>query len=72
LVRKAPLEASQALREMGLDLAIVKRGPEGVLARTSAGVAESPPIQVDVLNGLGAGDAFGGAMCQALLSGWDA
>jgi 5-dehydro-2-deoxygluconokinase len=67
-----PLEASEALLEMGLDLAIVKRGPEGVLARTSAGVAESPPIRVDVLNGLGAGDAFGGALCHALLSGWDA
>ena len=67
-----PLEASEALLEMGIDLAIVKRGPEGVLARTSAGVAESLPIQVDVLNGLGAGDAFGGALCHALLSEWDA
>jgi 5-dehydro-2-deoxygluconokinase len=67
-----PIEASDALLEMGLDLAIVKRGPEGVLARTSAGVTESSPIQVDVLNGLGAGDAFGGALCHALLSGWDA
>jgi 5-dehydro-2-deoxygluconokinase len=67
-----PLEASEALLEMGIDLAIVKRGPEGVLARTGAGVAESPPIQVDVLNGLGAGDAFGGALCHALLSEWDA
>lgn len=67
-----PIEASEALLEMGPDLAIVKRGPEGVLARTSAGFADSPPIQVDVMNGLGAGDAFGGALCHALLSGWDA
>ncbi len=67
-----PFEASEALLEMGLDLAIVKRGAEGVLARTSAGVSEAPPIQVDVVNGLGAGDAFGGALCHALLSGWDA
>lgn len=67
-----PFEASEALLEMGLDLAIVKRGPDGVLARTRDGVSEAPPIQVDVVNGLGAGDAFGGALCHAFLSGWDA
>jgi 5-dehydro-2-deoxygluconokinase len=25
---------------------------------------------VDVVNGLGAGDAFGGALCHGLLAGW--
>ena len=30
-----------------------------------------PPIEVEVVNGLGAGDAFGGALCHGLLSGWD-
>jgi 5-dehydro-2-deoxygluconokinase len=30
-----------------------------------------PPAPVDVVNGLGAGDAFGGALCHSLLSGWD-
>jgi 5-dehydro-2-deoxygluconokinase len=30
-----------------------------------------PPVPVEVVNGLGAGDAFGGALCHALLSGWD-
>ena len=29
------------------------------------------PVPVDVLNGLGAGDAFGGALCHGLLAGWD-
>ena len=66
-----PHEASAALLDLGLELAIVKRGPNGVLARTAEGVAEAPPIEVDVVNGLGAGDAFGGALCHALLSGWD-
>ncbi len=66
-----PHEASAALLDLGLKLAIVKRGPEGVLARTAGGVAEAPPIEVDVVNGLGAGDAFGGALGHALLSGWD-
>lgn len=28
-------------------------------------------MPVDVVNGLGAGDAFGGALCHGLLSGWD-
>ena len=64
-------EASAALLDLGLKLAIVKRGPDGVLARTAEGVAEAPPIEVDVVNGLGAGDAFGGALCHALLCGWD-
>jgi 5-dehydro-2-deoxygluconokinase len=32
---------------------------------------EVPPVPVDVVNGLGAGDAFGGALCHGLLSGWD-
>jgi 5-dehydro-2-deoxygluconokinase len=66
-----PHEASAALLDLRLELAIVKRGPNGVLARTAEGVAEAPPIEVDVVNGLGAGDAFGGALCHALLSGWD-
>lgn len=66
-----PHEASAALLDLGLELAIVKRGPDGVLARSAEGLAEAPPIEVDVVNGLGAGDAFGGALCHALLLGWD-
>ncbi|MEA2248921.1 MAG: 5-dehydro-2-deoxygluconokinase, partial [Solirubrobacteraceae bacterium] len=30
-----------------------------------------PPVPVEVVNGLGAGDAFGGALCHGLLAGWD-
>jgi len=29
-----------------------------------------PPVPVSVLNGLGAGDGFGGALCHGLLAGW--
>ena len=29
------------------------------------------PVQITVANGLGAGDAFGGALCHGLLEGWD-
>lgn len=66
-----PHGASAALLELGVELAIVKQGPRGVLARTADGVVEVPPIEVEVVNGLGAGDAFGGALCHALISGWD-
>jgi 5-dehydro-2-deoxygluconokinase len=34
-------------------------------------VSTVPPVPVDVVNGLGAGDAFGGALCHGLLAGWD-
>jgi len=66
-----PHEASETLLDLGLELAIVKRGPKGVFARTKEGVAEVPPIEVEVVNGLGAGDAFGGALCHGLLLGWE-
>jgi 5-dehydro-2-deoxygluconokinase len=68
---REPLAAARALLDLGLELAIVKRGPKGVLAATRDGVVESPPVEVEVVNGLGAGDAFGGAVCHGLLSGWD-
>jgi 5-dehydro-2-deoxygluconokinase len=29
-----------------------------------------PPTPVTVVNGLGAGDGFGGALCHGLLEGW--
>ncbi|HSK56315.1 MAG TPA: 5-dehydro-2-deoxygluconokinase [Jiangellales bacterium] len=65
-----PDRAADALLERGVELAIVKQGPKGVLARTSDERVEVPPFPVDVVNGLGAGDAFGGALCHGLLSSW--
>jgi 5-dehydro-2-deoxygluconokinase len=65
-----PEEAAAALLDLGVELAIVKRGPEGVLARTRTETVEVPPVPVDVVNGLGAGDAFGGALVHGLLHGW--
>jgi len=69
---REPRAAAAALREFGADLAIVKQGPKGVLAVDGAGAIEVPPVPVEVVNGLGAGDAFGGALCHGLLRGWDA
>jgi len=65
-----PLRAADALLERGIELAIVKQGPKGVLAKTRAETVEVPPYFVDVVNGLGAGDSFGGALCYGLLQGW--
>ena len=53
------------------DLAIVKQGPKGVLAATAEERIEVAPHWVEVVNGLGAGDAFGGGLIHGLLSGWD-
>jgi len=60
-----------ALHERGVRLAIVKQGPAGVLASDGTQLIRVPPAPVEVVNGLGAGDAFGGALCHSLLSGWD-
>ena len=65
-----PWVAAEALLERGPRLAVVKRGPDGVIARTIEETVSLPAIRVDVVNGLGAGDAFGGALCHGLLSGW--
>jgi 5-dehydro-2-deoxygluconokinase len=68
---REPLAAARALHEFGVGLAIVKQGPKGVLAHDRTVAVEVPPVPVNVLNGLGAGDAFGGALCHGLLAGWD-
>ncbi|MFI6469309.1 5-dehydro-2-deoxygluconokinase [Streptomyces sp. NPDC050516] len=68
---REPRAAAEALLAAGVELAVVKQGPKGVLAVHRDGtVAEVPPVPVDVVNGLGAGDAFGGALCHGLLAGW--
>ena len=68
---REPLAAAQALHDFGVHLAVVKQGPKGVLAHNRKTATEVPPVPVNVLNGLGAGDAFGGALCHGLLAGWD-
>jgi len=67
---REPHAAAKALHAAGVELAVVKQGPLGVLASDGTGEVEVPPVPVEVVNGLGAGDAFGGALCHALLSGW--
>ncbi len=65
-----PQRAADALLDRGLEIAVVKQGPRGVLAATRDERVEVPPYFVEVVNGLGAGDAFGGAFVHGLLEGW--
>jgi 5-dehydro-2-deoxygluconokinase len=65
-----PSRAADALLDRGVQLAVVKQGPRGVLAKTREETVEVPPHPVTVVNGLGAGDAFGGALTHGLLEGW--
>jgi 5-dehydro-2-deoxygluconokinase len=67
-----PEEAARRLLDRGLELALVKKGAEGVLVATADEMFTVPPTPVDVVCGLGAGDAFGGALVHGLLAGWDA
>jgi 5-dehydro-2-deoxygluconokinase len=66
-----PDELADRLLGLGLKLAVVKLGPDGVLVAWGAGRERIPPVHVEVVNGLGAGDAFGGALCHGLLEGWE-
>lgn len=65
-----PEEAAGRLLARGVELAVVKQGAEGVLVATADERRLVPPVEVEVVSGLGAGDAFGGALCHGLLAGW--
>jgi 5-dehydro-2-deoxygluconokinase len=65
-----PQRAAEALLDLGVELAIVKQGPRGVLGKTRHAHVNVAANDVDVVNGLGAGDAFGGSLCHGLLHGW--
>lgn len=66
-----PDAAADALLERGIELAIVKLGGDGVLVATRDDRTRVEPLPVAVVCGLGAGDAFGGALCHGLLTGAD-
>lgn len=66
-----PARIGPALLDLGPRLAVVKLGPDGVLAMGRGGQARVASVPVRVVNGLGAGDAFGGALCHGMLAGWE-
>ncbi len=65
-----PHKAADALLDLGVELAIVKQGPRGVLGKSKHSSVTVLPNEVDVVNGLGAGDSFGGSLIHGLLRGW--
>ncbi len=65
-----PAEAADRLLDGGVEIAVVKQGAAGVLVATADGAVTVPPKPVQVVCGLGAGDAFGGAFAHGLLAGW--
>jgi 5-dehydro-2-deoxygluconokinase len=65
-----PHEAADRLLARGVRLAIVKLGGDGVLLAGPSERRLIAPAPIDVVCGLGAGDAFGGALCHGLLAGW--
>ena len=66
-----PETAADRLLDLGVEAAVIKLGGDGVLVAQPDGTREQVrPFPVEVVCGLGAGDAFGGAFCHGLLSGW--
>jgi len=66
----AALDPRDLLRR-GPKIVIVKRGAEGATIVDAHGSRDIPGVDVPVVNGLGAGDAFGAALGAALLAGRD-
>ena len=66
-----PVQAARRLLDRGVGLAMIKKGGEGVLVATEAGMTTVAPHRVEVVCGLGAGDAFGAALAHGLLAGWN-
>jgi 5-dehydro-2-deoxygluconokinase len=62
-------EEGAAARVSDLPRPILKRGERGATVFEHGTRTDIPPVPVDVVNGLGAGDAFAAAVGQALPSG---
>jgi 5-dehydro-2-deoxygluconokinase len=67
-----PAESARVLRSLGVTEVVAKRGGDGVLYYGEEGEFRVPPVSVEVLNTLGAGDGFGAAYTYGLLQGWPA
>lgn len=66
-----PDAAADALLAAGARLAIIKLGADGALLATATERIRIPATPIGLVCGLGAGDAFGGALCHGLLNDWD-
>ena len=60
------------LLSLGLEVLIVKRGDKGVsIYKSNSKPQDVPGFPVEILNVLGAGDAFAGGFIYGILKGWD-
>jgi len=65
-------QSIQKILSLGVEYLLVKRGSEGVTIYSQAGdVQDVPGFPVEVLNILGAGDAFASGFIYGYLQGWD-
>ncbi|HXF38033.1 MAG TPA: 5-dehydro-2-deoxygluconokinase [Actinomycetota bacterium] len=64
--------AAQRILDLGPSLVVAKRGSDGCALHDAHGVRAIPGFPAEVVNGLGAGDAFAAAFCYGLLRGLDA
>jgi fructokinase len=62
----APDLVVESLLERGIRLAVLTLGAEGAIARSHAGRARARSPRVDVVDTVGAGDAFGAALLRRL------
>ena len=65
-----PDRAADELLHRGVSLAVVKLGADGVLLASTTQRVRIAPLSVKVVCGLGSGDAFGGALINGLINGW--
>ncbi|MEZ4700972.1 MAG: 5-dehydro-2-deoxygluconokinase [Rhodothermales bacterium] len=64
--------AIQRILDAGVEVLIVKRGPDGCsIFEQGKPEVRVPGYPVEVLNVLGAGDAFGGGLTYGFVQGWD-
>jgi 5-dehydro-2-deoxygluconokinase len=64
-------EGIAALRAVGPSVLILKRGGDGAVLFDGGRVLEVPPVRMEVVNGLGAGDAFLASVTHGVLRGID-
>jgi 5-dehydro-2-deoxygluconokinase len=63
--------AVQAILARGVQAVVRKRGAQGAQVYLPAGVVDAPAFPVEVVNVLGAGDAFAAGLIYGYVHGWD-
>jgi 5-dehydro-2-deoxygluconokinase len=66
-----PRRGVEALQTLGPRMVVLKRGGKGAALYERGRTIEVPPVPGNVVNGLGAGDAFAAALVHGLLRGLD-